>query len=485
MRPNFVLFMPDQLRADCVGAFGNPVVRTPNIDALAARGVSFPNAYAQHSVCSPSRASLLTGQYPHTAGHRTLSNLIKPGEPNLLRYLRQAGYHVTWAGARGDTYAPGATEEAVTEYGFGAHTGTSSWHWQGTGDDVWDRVFYLGRKEPGPDHDEAAVASALEFLAAPPPEPWVLFVPLLAPHCPFGVQEPWYSLHDRAAVPLPAPRGEGREPRYMEAIRQAYGTARMSEERWRELIAVYYGMISRMDDQFGRVMAALGGSPSAGETVTMFFTDHGEYLGDYDLIEKWPAGLHDCLLREPLIMAGGPLPRGEVRHTMAEMTDLLPTVLELAGIEAEHTHFGRSLLPVIHDPAAGHREYAFSEGGFTLQEEPLMERAPFPYDLKAGLQHEDPSLVGKAVAVRDRRWTYVYRLYEPAELYDRDADPAERVNLAGRPEHAATEAGLRDAVLRWMVETADAIPWQADPRRPEIALPGPAEGAAGRRAALA
>lgn len=481
---NFILFMPDQLRADCVGAFGNPVVRTPNLDAFAARGVSFPNAYAQHSVCSPSRASLLTGQYPHTAGHRTLSNLIKPGEPNLLRYLKQAGYHVTWAGARGDTYAPGATEEAVTEYGFGQSFDMSSWRWQGTGDDVWDRVFYTGRKEPGgPDHDEAAIRAALDFLAAPPAGPWVLFVPLLAPHCPFGVEEPWYSLHDRADVPLPAPCGEGYEPRYMEAIRQAYGTGRMTEERWRELIAVYYGMISRLDDQFGRVMSAL--DDSGAEAVTMFFTDHGEYLGDHDLIEKWPSGLHDCLLREPLIMGGGPLPRGEVRETMAEMVDLLPTVLELAGVPAGHTHFGRSLLPVIDDPSTPHREYAFSEGGFTVEEEPLLERAPFPYDLKAGLQHEDPSLVGKAVSVRDRRWTYVYRLYEPAELYDRAADPAERINLAGRPEHAGTETRLRDAVLRWMVETADVIPWEADPRMPEIALPSPQESAAARRTALA
>src|SRR4051812_45885297 len=109
-RPNLLLFMPDELRADAVGAFGNPVVQTPNIDALAARGTKWTDAYAQHSVCGPSRVSLFTGWYPHVAGHRTLTNLLKPWEPNLLKLLRDSGYNVAWVGQRGDTFAPGVTE---------------------------------------------------------------------------------------------------------------------------------------------------------------------------------------------------------------------------------------------------------------------------------------------------------------------------------------------------------------------------------------
>ena len=93
--PNFLIIVADQLRADAVGAFGNQHVRTPSLDRLAADGTCFTNAYAQHPVCSPSRASFLTGWYPHTAGHRSLRSLIKAGEPNLLRILRDAGYHVT------------------------------------------------------------------------------------------------------------------------------------------------------------------------------------------------------------------------------------------------------------------------------------------------------------------------------------------------------------------------------------------------------
>ncbi len=99
--------MPDQLRADCIGAFDNPVAKTPNVDALAARGTRFPNAYAQHSVCSQSRISMFTGWYPHVNGHRTLSHLLQPHEPNVFKLLREGGYHVALAGVRGDMLGVG------------------------------------------------------------------------------------------------------------------------------------------------------------------------------------------------------------------------------------------------------------------------------------------------------------------------------------------------------------------------------------------
>ncbi|MFF2658458.1 sulfatase-like hydrolase/transferase [Kitasatospora sp. NPDC058032] len=479
-RPNFVILMPDQLRADAVGAFGNPYVRTPHLDALAARGTTFNQAYVQHPVCSPSRASVLTGWYPHTAGHRTLTHLLKEHEPNLLRILKDAGYHVTWAGARGDTFAPGVTEASVHEYGFSVMPTV------GYGgeypDGVWSRLFYRGAvpDDGRIDPDEAAIRSAERWLADPPEQPWVLFVPLVAPHCPFQVEEPWFSQVDRDALPDPvAPGDPSGEPRYMAAIRERYGIGEVTPEQWREVVATYYGMIARLDDQLGRVMGAVADAGAADDTVTLFFADHGEYLGDFGLIEKWPSAMHDCITRDPLIISGGGFAGGQASDAMVEMVDVLPTVLELAGVEAPHRHFGRSLVPLLRDPAAPHREYAFTEGGFTVEEEPRMERPGFPYDLKGALQHEDPALVGKAVAVRDREWTYVWRLYEPAELYHRASDPQERSNLAGRAEHAAVEQRLRDAVLRWMVETADVIPPTPDPRLPQVALPAPGGPVAG------
>lgn len=479
-RPNFLIFVPDQLRADAVGAFGNPRAHTPALDALAARGTRFTNAFVQHPVCSPSRASFLTGWYPHTAGHRTLTSLLRPHEPNLLRSLKEAGYHVTWLGKRGDTFAPGVTELSVHEYGFNEPVaddltvvgGQGPSRQRGFPDDVWARLFYRGERPVGEvDHDEAAIQAGERWLADPPGEPWVLFVPLFAPHCPFEVEQPWFGMHDRAAVGDPVPPGElTGEPRFMQAIRDAYGLDRVTPEMWREVIATYYGMISRLDHQLGRLLAKTDEST----TVTLFFADHGEYLGDYGLIEKWPTALQPCITRDPLIIAGGGLPGGNVYDGMVELLDIVPTVLELAGVEPGYRHFGRSLLPAIQDTTVQHREYAFTEAGFALEEAGWLPRPGFPYDLKGALQNERPDLVGKAIAVRDRAWTYVWRRYEQAELYHRVTDPQERENLAQRPEYRQALTRLHNAMLTWLVDTADVIPAGEDPRFPVVVLPTPA-----------
>ncbi len=469
-RPNFVILIPDQLRADTVGCFGNQVVRTPNIDALAASGTLFSETYVQHPVCSPSRASFLTGWYPHVRGHRTLDHLLRADEPNLLRILKEAGYHVSWAGRRGDTFAPGVTELSAHEYGF-VEDPTRNLMGGGYPSDVWARLLYRGKLEAGStDHDEAAVRTVEARLADPPPQPWVMFVALIAPHCPFQVEEPWFSMYDRSAVPAPLPPG-GREPGFKAAIRERYGLDRVTPDMWQEVVATYYGMVSRMDHHVGRIMAAVDGSGRAEETVTVFFSDHGEYLGDFGLIEKWPSAMDRCITADPLIIAGAGLPAGQRCGSMTELIDVLPTVLELAGAPAPHDHFGRSLLPVLQDPSRAHRCYAFSEGGFSEWEEPKMERPAFPYDLKGAIQHDQPRLVGRAVAVRDARWTYVWRLYEPAELYDRSADPAETTDLAGSPEVAEVERDMERALLAWHVETSDVLPEAHDPRSPAVDLP--------------
>jgi arylsulfatase A-like enzyme len=224
---------------------------------------------------------------------------------------------------------------------------------------------------------------------------------------PFEVADPWFSMYDREVLPAPLePADRAGEPACMEAIRQRYGLDRVAAELWREVVATCYGMVSRMDDHLGRVMAHV----DEAETVTLFFTDHGEYLGDHGLIEKWPTALHPCITRNPLIIAGGGLPQGQESSAMVELVDILPTVLELAGVSTSHRHFGSSLLPVLKNPDTEHRAYAFTEGGFTVAERHQLERARFPYDLRTQLADEDPKLVGKAYAVRDREWTYVWRL---------------------------------------------------------------------------
>jgi len=222
-------------------------------------------------------------------------------------------------------------------------------------------------------------------------------------------------------------------------------------------------MVSRVDDQLRQVLDAVREAGSADRTVTFFFTDHGEYLGDFGLIEKWPSGLDDVLVRNPLIVHDPARPAG-VATSFVEMVDLTATMEDLCGLESS-AHFGRSLRPVLEDPTAPHRDAAFSEGGFLVRDEPMLEDGDAgQYRHKQAIQHERTELVGRAISVRTEAWCYIERLYEPPELYDRERDPRETKNLAGRAEFEGVEQELRDRVFRWLLETSDLLPSRRDPR---------------------
>ena len=473
-RPNILVFMPDQLRADALGCFGSPVARTPNVDALAARGVRFRDAWVNHPVCSPSRVTMMTGWYPHVRGHRTLTHLVQPHEPNLMRYMRDAGYHVAFAGARGDVFAPGVTEASTDFCGWTVRPerGQMSMGPQYPEGSPQYHAFLHGRRgdEIWLDFDEAVTRTALDFLADAPAEPWFLWMPMIFPHLPFEVEGPWYDAFDPAAMPAPVPPRPGK-PRFQREIHERAHLGALTTEDWREIARIYHAMTARVDDQFGRVLQALERSGRLEDTIVVFLTDHGEYLGDFGLVEKWPAGLEPCLTRNPLVIAGPGVAEGKVCDALVEMVDLLPTCLELAGTEARHTHFGRSLVPLLEDPGTSWgRTAAFTEGGFHTADAHLFEESSGEYALKAGLQREQPDLVGKCVAVRTSDWTYVHRLEEAPELYDRRSDPAEIDNLlpAGAAEHLAVADRMRGELLDWHLATSDVIPWESDPRFPRI-----------------
>jgi arylsulfatase A-like enzyme len=467
-RPNLLLFMPDQLRADCVGAFGNGVVRTPAIDALAARGVTFTNAYSQHSVCAQSRISMFTGSYPHVAGHRTLEHLLAPHEPNIFGRLRDAGYHVALAGARGDMLGPGVTRASSDRFGFTVAPkleDLARWHQSPfEPGSKWYDAFYGGPLDGDLfELDAATVRTATDWLTEGLPEPWCLLVALVFPHPPFTVERRWYDLYDGVDLPAPVPASFDGKPGFYREIHRRYGLDRLSGDDWAEIIRTYYAMVSRVDDQLRRVLGALDRAEQSDRTVTFFFTDHGEYLGDHGLVEKWPSGVDEVLVRNPLIVHDP----GGVSGTataFVELVDLTATLEDYAGLEPG-VHFGQSFRPLLADPSSPHRDAAFSEGGFLLREEPWLERGDDGhYRHKQAIQHERTELVGRAIAVRTDDWCYVERLYEGPELYDRRADRRETVNLASRPEHAAVRAELRDRIFRWLFETSDLVPARRDPR---------------------
>ena len=160
---------------------------------------------------------MFTGNYPHVTGHRSLENLIKPWEPNLFRSLKEeGGYHVACLAPRGDTFAPTVTELSVDEYGFLETPEFVPKFGGGGGDDpdkenIWKRLFYKGLRNQNAamDYDDAVVRSALKWLERPPKDkPWVLFMPLIFPHCPFQVEEPYFSMYDRKEMPVPSNKAD-------------------------------------------------------------------------------------------------------------------------------------------------------------------------------------------------------------------------------------------------------------------------------------
>jgi len=261
------------------------------------------------------------------------------------------------------------------------------------------------------DYDEAAIRTAEQWLENPPKDkPWVLFLPLIYPHCPFGVEEPYFSMYDRSKIPKPLRVEDktGYEPQFMEELRKWYGTERADDAIWAEVAANYYGMISRLDDQLGRVLDKLDSTKLNESTYTFFFTDHGEYLGDYGLIEKWPSGVNNSLVHQPLIINGPGIPQNKTVESLCEMVDLGPTLFDLCGVdENPFPHNGKSLLGLI-EAASGkgegevdHKDFVFSEGGFLETEERIVEYANFPYDVKSYIQHSQIKLVGRVTAIRD------------------------------------------------------------------------------------
>lgn len=474
-RPNIVIFMADQLRADALAPFApaRKTAHTPVLDELAARSTVFNDAFVQHPVCGPSRVSMMTGWYPHVHGHRSLTNLVKPWQPNLLRIARDAGYNVCFAGRRGDVFAPGVTEASTDvcgwlvrpRHGFSASPfAEHSPQWN---------AMYVGRRDHDPasgpvlDFDEACIRTAEQWLADAPRGPWLLFVPLIFPHPPFEVEDPWFSLHTAGDVPeRVAPQHD--KPAFHGALRAVKQFDLLEPEHWSDIQRTYYGMVSRVDDQLGRVLRGVERAGGSDNTVTVFCSDHGEFAGDYNLVEKWPSGLDRCLTRTPL-MIHDPRVSGGVVNAPVELVDILPTLTDIGEMTVRHTHFGRSLVPLLNDPSHSHRTFAVTEGGFrTTDVELLEEPIPGPYEAKARLQREKPELVGLAVALRTTTHTYVHRQEEPGELYDRVVDPDEVSNVIDDPAHAETLRSLERQLTHWLVEASDVIGWERDPRFPSV-----------------
>lgn len=471
-RPNLILFMPDELRADALACYGNPVCSTPNFDKLAHEGTRFANCHVQYPVCGASRCSLLTGWPTSVRGHRSLAYFLRPDEPNLFRYLREAGYDVFWFG-KNDALAAQSFYGSVTQWNYLDHKpvgptgGGAGAH---SPQRPYARTFLSeARHDRTATGDYHSVEAAIRILERRETErPFCIFLPLTSPHPPYGAPEGFRGMHKPGDITGLRPIDLPRKPNYMQAIRKMYGLDTLPESIFRQVRASYYDMVSYSDWLLGELMEAMERTQHEKDTALFLLSDHGDYGGDYGLVEKWPSGLEDTLTHVPVIarVPGGKL--GGVCNELTELFDVMPTCLELANTRARHTHFARSLMPQIHGASGDPQRAAFAEGGYNLYEpqcfEDTLHDPSALYYPKESLEVESPETITRSAMVRTADAKLIARPQGQSELYLYASDPQELHNRFGETSVASIQGAMQEKLMHWYVNTTGIAPMDKDQR---------------------
>jgi arylsulfatase A-like enzyme len=244
-----------------------------------------------------------------------------------------------------------------------------------------------------------------------------------------------------------------------------------SEDRWSKLRATYYAMCARVDAQLGMVIDALQETGIYDDTALFFFSDHGDFTGDYGLVEKTENTFEDCLTHVPLVIKPPKdIPvNTHISDALVELVDFPATVEALTDIPVNHTHFGRSLLPLIAGETTEHRDAVFSQGGHLSGDwktTPAIN-PPSPTHLywpRASLSRQEGAANGKATMIRTHTHKYVHRLYEQDELYNLQTDPQEQHNRIEDTSLSDELHQLKERLMRFYIETSDVVPHKADQR---------------------
>ncbi len=432
-RPNVLLIMADDLNVS-VGCYGHPLVKTPNIDRLAQRGLRFDHAYCQFPLCGPSRNSMLTGLYPNSEGILGNGQIFRETIPDhhpLPETFRLAGY---FAGRIGKMYHYGVP----SAIGTNGHDDPGSWELE-MNPAGCDRLLEEGdiySLTPGKfgaslswyasprgdlQHTDGMQASdavwILEHCAQDRSRPFFLGVGIFRPHTPYVSPKKYFEGYPKEEMPVvkDVPEDQKDIPPLALASRKPEQDA-MSDDLRQQAVQAYFASISFMDAQVGRVLDALDRLGLADNTIVVFTSDHGYQLGEHGLWQKM--SLFEESTRVPLIIAAPKVGKhNAVANTPVELLDLYPTLLELCGVKARDHLQGQSLVPMLRDPSATGRGWALTE---------ITRRAKkgrcFGYTL------------------RTPKWRYTEwdEGRQGRELYDHDKDPHELTNLATDDAYEST-----------------------------------------------
>jgi arylsulfatase A-like enzyme len=467
---NVLFITADQWRSECLSAAGHPVVRTPNLDRLAAGGIAFRRHFAQAAPCGPSRASLYTGMYLMNHRSGTNGTPLDARHDNVAFAARRAGYEPALFGYTDTSIDPRtcAPDDPRLRQYEGVLPGFDPVCHLPEGDPVpwleWMRADGLDVPEQWrPFVDQPAEGtrwrtqydaahSQTVFLtdrfldwAATQPGTWFAHISYLRPHPPFLAPAPYDTMYDPDSVPAPvraASRAEegAQHPLLGLMIDHPFLKSPDDDQEQREMQATYYGMMTEVDDQLGRIFDWLDETGQAANTMVVFTSDHGENLGSHWMLHK--LGWFDESYRVPLIVRGpGVEARGEV-DVVTEHVDVLPTICELLDQDVPLQCDGRPLTPFLRgDDVDEWRRDAHFEFDFRDADSPLLEDV-------FGITMEECALA----VLRDDRGKYVQFAGYPALppiFFDLEKDPDQIVNVAADPAYASTVLDYAQRMLAW------------------------------------
>lgn len=456
-RPNILWLCSDQQRYDTIHALGNPYIDTPNLDRLCENGVAFTHAYVQNPVCTPSRASFMSGKYPSAINSNILGGENNPEHCTLItKALADAGYHcgnigklhisAAWTGH--ENRGEDGYDEFYYNLGSGhdleekEHNDYVRWL-ESKGVDYHD-IFTSDGRDYSWYREDAPVElrqtawcaeRAIQFMKENKDRPWALTVNCFDPHPPYDA--PAELVDKYLARNIPGPIFNESDYALFDRLKNIYHQTKAvnpPSEDIRCKRASYYGMCEIVDKHFGRIIDMLDELGLREDTVIIFSSDHGEMVGDHGLIQKG-CRFYDGAVRVPLIFScPSRFDSNKQISAITEYTDIAPTIAELCGIDFPDTH-GQSLLP-----AMGGCDRAFVEREFVRCEYYNSCRGPV-----------GNKVLTYATMYRDKRYKLVtYHTVDYGELYDMEADPGEEHNLWDEPEYA----GLRFALMKKSFDTS-------------------------------
>ncbi len=462
-QPNILMNYADQMRYDRAGFSGNPDVETPHLDRLALEGVCFDAAHTSYPLCTPFRASRLTGKYAHRAGLYSDHFPIDTDQPSLAPCLNGAGYKSGYIG-KWHLYGgpkPGFVPPGPDRMGFDHFVGLTRVH------QYMDAVFYRDTdqayhcKRYEPDFQTDHTIEFMDQVRAGGDAPFFAYLCFGPPHFPMDMPEHWRRMYDpdRIALPKGTPNPELQKRRAQERTALDFdgddGCGERSkaakfegmdpeiETEWqiREFVAEYYGMISNVDHNVGRLLNWLDAQGIADNTIVFFFSDHGDMLGQHGSYcglkrQAYRSASHvPLLIRYPRRFARGK----RVRSLVDVAVDTMPTILETCGVAAPAGVQGTSLVSLLEGegdaPVRDHVQYQLMKADFGGRSE----------------RHAKPER-----GIRTRDWLYVRKRDRPLYLFDQINDPDEVHNRVNSPAFADIQAALDARVLRTMKDTGDA-----------------------------